>query len=268
MVDREAIEHLASVWSSTTELCGDFGEQEWNLPTDCPGWTVRDQVAHVLGTEMSLAGAESPGPAADRSVVHNELGAANQAWVESFRELPGAAVLGRFATTTKERLESLRAMPDHQLAADADTPLGRMSYADFLRVRVMDSWVHEQDIRTAVERPGGLDSAAAGAAIDLLLQPFGYVVGKKVRPREGTALGLHVHGPVQRSRVVEFSDGRGRQVEPTRETSAAVSTDTSTFARLAAGRWSAARALAAGRAEHRGDRELGRALLENLATTP
>lgn len=268
MADREVIQQLASVWSSIAELCGDFGEQEWNLPTDCPGWTVRDQVAHVLGTEMSLAGEESPASAADRSVVHNELGAANQAWVESFRELPGTALLGRFATTTKERLESLREMLDHQLAADADTLLGRMPYEEFLRVRVMDSWVHEQDIRTAAERPGGLDSVAAGAAVDLLLQPLGYIVGKKVRPREGTVLGLHVHGPVQRSRAVEFSDGRGRQVEPTRETSAAVSTDTTAFARLAAGRWSAEHALAAGRAEYRGDPEHGRALLENLATTP
>ena len=268
LVDREVIEHLDSVWSSMAELCADLGDSEWNLPTDCPGWTVRDQVAHVVGTEMSLLGHESPAPAPVRSFVHNELGAANQAWVEFFRELPASEALARFAAITKQRIGDLRGMPGDQLLAESDTFLGRMPYAEFLRVRRMDCWVHEQDIRAAVERPGGLGSNAAGAAVDLLLQPLGYVLAKKVRADEGTVVNLHVHGPVERRRTVQLSDGRGREVEPAADASAVVFVDTTAFARLATGRWDAERAFAEGRVECRGDRELGRALLANLATTP
>ncbi len=267
-MDREVIEHLDSVWSSMAELCADLGESEWNLPTDCPGWTVRDQVAHVVGTEMSLLGHASPAPAPDRSFVHNGLGAANQAWVEFFRQLPASEVLARFTAITKQRIGDLRGMPDDQLGADSDTLLGRMPYEEFLRVRRMDSWAHEQDIRSAVDRPGGLGSNAAGAAIDLLLQPLGYVLAKKVRADEGTVVDLHVHGPVARRRTVQLSDGRGREVEPTAEASAVVLVDTTAFARLATGRWNGERAVSEGRAECRGDRELGRVLVANLATTP
>lgn len=268
MVDREVIEHLDSVWTSTAELCADLGESEWQLATDCPGWTVRDQVAHVVGTEMSLLGHASPAPAPDRSFVHNELGAANQAWVEFFRELPVSEVLARFTAITKQRIGELRGMSDDELLAESDTFLGRVPYGEFLRVRRMDSWVHEQDVRAAVDRPGGFGSDAAGAAIDLLLQPLGYVLAKKVRADEGTVVDLHVHGPVERRRTVQLSDGRGREVEPTAEASAVVFVDTTAFERLATGRWEAERAVSEGRVESRGDRELGRALLANLATTP
>lgn len=268
MTHRETIEYLGTVWSSTVAACRDLDEPAWNLATDCPGWTVRDQLARVLGTEKSLAGHDVPGPASDQSIVHNDLGAINQAWVESFRSVPGSELLAHFDATTRQRLQMLRALTDDQLSAVIDTPIGRMSYGEFLRVRLMDSWVHEQDIRTVLDRPGDLDSPAAGAAVDLLLQPLGYIIAKRVRPRDGAVLRLDLHGPVSRRRAVEFSGGQGRQVEPTQEVSAAVATDAATFVRLAAGRWTASHALAEGSIECRGDRALAHALLENLATTP
>ena len=35
-----------------------------------------------------------------------------------------------------------------------------------MRIRVFDCWLHEQDIRDAVGRPGGEDGPAASVALD------------------------------------------------------------------------------------------------------
>ena len=56
-------------------------------------YEVKDHVAHMIGTESMLAG--RPRPSVPDAVVKaphvkNEIGAANEAWVESFRGRPPA----------------------------------------------------------------------------------------------------------------------------------------------------------------------------------
>ena len=48
--------------------------------------------------------------------------------------------------------------------------------------------MHEQDVRRAVGRPGGLDSAPARHTADYLAESLGYVLGKKVGAPVGTSL--------------------------------------------------------------------------------
>lgn len=268
MVDRSFIDHLAEVWDSMARLCAGLIADEWQLPTDCPGWTVKDQLAHVTGTESSLAGQPTPDLADRPSHVHNDLGAFNEAWVEHFRDVPAAQLMTQFTTITDQRLRDLRSKSDEELDEQTASPVGTVPYHEFMRVRVMDCWVHEQDIRTATGRPGGMDNSAAGAAIDRQLQTLGYVVGKKVQPPEGAVVLVQLDGPVQRYRAVQISDGRARPVDAPEDVITEIRIDTATFARLAAGRWTAEVVSEKGSVRLDGDPQIGHAVLENLATTP
>ena len=49
-----------------------------------------------------------------------------------------------------------------------------------LRNRPLDVWMHEQDVRRAVDRPGGMDSAAARHTAEYLAESLGYVLAKRV----------------------------------------------------------------------------------------
>ncbi len=60
MSDQEVVTHMARVWSSITALCATFTERDWKTPTDCPGWTVQDQIAHLIGGESRLLGLPAP----------------------------------------------------------------------------------------------------------------------------------------------------------------------------------------------------------------
>ncbi len=268
MIDRAFIDRLEHVWDSLAAVCGELTQHEWACTTDCPGWTVKDQLAHVTGTESWLAGWSEPEIGHRPDHVHNDLGAFNEAWIQHFRDTSTDVLLAQFADVSAARLKALRAMSDEQLQVPTTSPVGTVAYHQFMAIRVMDCWVHEQDIRNAVARPGGLDTDAAEAATDQLLQTLNYIVGKLVRPPEGTAVAMHLDGPVHRRRVLQIRDGRARVADTAPDVLSEVTTDSATFARLATGRWEPGSVLASGAVRLTGDHRIGRSLIENLATTP
>jgi uncharacterized protein (TIGR03083 family) len=267
--DRAFIGQLADTWRSTSAVCASLADADWDLATDCPGWTVRDQLAHMIGTESFLLGRPAPPVVPPVEHVLNPIGEMNEAWITPRRPLPGSEVLAEFDEVTAIRLAALEAMTDEELEAETPSPIGRVPYARFMDVRVMDCWVHEQDIRRAVGRPGGLDGPAARAALTRLLGSFGFVVGKRVAPPEATSVAIEIEGMGLGS-AVEIRDGRAVPIQPGAgdEPSVLILTDAETFACLAAGRWAGDKALDAGRVQIRGDAAIGEAVIRNLATIP
>ena len=75
-----------------------------------------------------------------------------------------------------------------------------------LRNRPLDVWMHEQDVRRAVGRPGGMDSAPARHTAEYLAESLGFVLGKKVGAPAGTSLVLDMEG----SAPFAFEDRRRR----------------------------------------------------------
>ena len=59
MPDMELVDHMEQVWQSIAKLCAPFTEEQWKTPTDCPGWSVQDQISHLVGAEV---GSSNPGP--------------------------------------------------------------------------------------------------------------------------------------------------------------------------------------------------------------
>jgi uncharacterized protein (TIGR03083 family) len=63
------VDDLVEVWRSLTAACKGIRAEEWDLATDCPGWTVRDQLSHIVGVEqMALCdGQRGSASAGDRA---------------------------------------------------------------------------------------------------------------------------------------------------------------------------------------------------------
>src|ERR1700728_2482970 len=38
---------LEETWGGLAEACFELAETEWALPTECPGWDVKDQLSHL-----------------------------------------------------------------------------------------------------------------------------------------------------------------------------------------------------------------------------
>ena len=95
-----------------------------------------------------------------------------------------------------KRHTALLADPPTDGSAKPDRIFGGVGWdwQTLLRNRPLDLWMHEQDVRRAVGRPGGLDSPAAAHTVDYLSESLGYVLAKRVGAAPGTTVRLEVEG--------------------------------------------------------------------------
>src|SRR5579864_6815517 len=92
-----ATEALGETWDSLADATHELSAAEWALPTECPGWDVKDQLSHLIGIERTIMGDAPPewdGPPGDH--VKNDFAAANEVWIAVRRPLEGAAVRAEF----------------------------------------------------------------------------------------------------------------------------------------------------------------------------
>jgi uncharacterized protein (TIGR03083 family) len=266
MSDQETVANMERVWQAIIALGTTFTEQEWKTPTDCPGWTVQDQVAHMLGSESRLLGLSVPNHTPQNtSHVKNELSQRNEVWVDWYRAWSGSQVLRRFQEVTGERLKMLRAMRPEDFEAPTQTPIGPGTMRDLLHIRIFDAWVHEQDIRRAVKRPGDLEGPVAEHAVGRVAMAMPYVVGRKVKPADGTTVVFAMPGAAGRTVALRMEGGRAKNLDEIPVTpTARLTMDVETFTCLGCGRWTPEAAVKAGKVQMTGDTALGQTILAQM----
>jgi uncharacterized protein (TIGR03083 family) len=215
-----------------------------------------------------LAGVAVPAvPEAETSGPHvkNEIARSNEAWVVTLRARTHAELLDDFRSVTAERLAALEALSDAEYDAPSWTPAGDATYGRFMEIRVFDSWMHEQDIRAAVGRPGHEAGPVAEQSVEEVVRALGYIVGKRAGVPAGSSVTLRLTGPVERTVHVAV-DGRATVVDTLPgPATAELALSSSLFMRLAGGRVPAEDELE--RIELSGDVALARQVASHLAFT-
>lgn len=234
---------LFAVWDDLDALLAGLSEADWRAASPLPGWDVKALVSHMIGTESFLAGIAAPKPDIDVSAlehVRNDIGAMNECWVRHLGGHANADVLESFRAITDDRRAALTALSDEEWNAVTATPTGPDTYGRFMRIRVFDCWMHEQDIRVALQRPPSDDELAgpaASLAVDEIAATMGYVVGRLAKAPEGSRVQFKLTGPLARTIRVRV-DGRAAVVDDFagQEPTATIRLDGLQFTRLAGGR--------------------------------
>ena len=230
---------LVGEWEALAELLAPLSEDEWLAVSPCPGWTVKDLAAHVIGTELTLEGQASPALTDELKAqdhIRNDIGAINEAWVDSFRSQPGSEVLAALKDVTGRRAQALAAMSQEEFDADSWTPAGPGSYGRFMQIRVYDCWIHEQDMRAALGRPGHLSGPQAEQSLDEVARALGFIVGKKAGAPQGSSVEIALTGPTARRMFVSV-EGRAAVVPAlSGEATATVTMPFDVFIPMASGR--------------------------------
>jgi uncharacterized protein (TIGR03083 family) len=205
---------MVTAYAETTQAVLDLGitcrQEDFDLPTQCDGWTVKDQIAHVVGLESLLAGnPEDDVDVPDHQWIRHDIGRFMERSVEARRSRSGHEVVQELAHVLPRRLTALR---DPQITLDSPMPSllgGEGTVGTQLRLRIIDIWCHEQDLRQALDRPGNLDSAAAATFVTSILDALPRRAAKAgLEP--GTSVILECTGPVvarEGVRITRTSDG-------------------------------------------------------------
>jgi uncharacterized protein (TIGR03083 family) len=276
----EDLAGLVTAYQQTTQAVVDLGrtcsDADFDLPTACPGWTVKDQISHVVGLESWLHTGVAPRvDVPDYDHVHHEAGKFVERSVELRRSMRGAKVVDELETVAAQRVEQLSA-PDLTLDSIVQGAWGPAPAGENLRTRILDIWTHEQDIRQALGRPGNLDSGGASVFMDLLFAALPRLVARNAGIEPGNVVIIDSTGPVAgRAGVwVEASeDGKPRGIplfsgiahdgDP-EDVFTTITLSTDALTRRAAGR---------GGLEDihytvQGDEDVARRVLENLVFVP
>ncbi|MER5858915.1 MULTISPECIES: maleylpyruvate isomerase family mycothiol-dependent enzyme [Streptomyces] len=268
------LQPYADAWTHSidaiSEMVQSLPDGEWNRRTPCPGWSVRDIVSHVIGMDCEMLGDPRPIHSLPRDLFHvtTEHQRYTEIQVDVRRHHTAPEMTAELEYTVIRRNRQLR-----NESRDPGTmvrgPLGtEVTLEQAYRMRAFDVWVHEQDLRAALGRPGGLDSPGAHVARDLLLEALPKVVAKDADAPRSSAVVIDVHGPVEFLRTVRVDiQGRGTlETAPALGPAVALTLDWETYVRLACGRISPESA--ADRVKTEGDPDLAAAILRHFAVTP
>jgi uncharacterized protein (TIGR03083 family) len=116
-------------------------------------------------------------------------------------------------------------------------PTGPGTLGDFLDIRILDLWIHDQDIRRALNISGNHGGPCAEHTIDRLIRTLPIVVGKRAATPEGESVSITISGAVQRSIYISVSEGRANIVAAApANLLCAITMDSTVFTALATGR--------------------------------
>ncbi len=261
---------LIEEWGALDALCSTFTEQDWKTQAPLPGWTVQDCIAHTVGIELMLMGEPAPDVPVDHlDHITDPINAMLETYIEVRRPSTGAEVLDELRTVTAARTATLVAMTDDDLDRVGPSPIGDVPYRQFMEVRLFDCWMHEQDIRVALDRPGHQHGEVPKTILTTRFpSALGFVVGKRAGAPDGSSVVFELRdGAVDGFNIVV--DGRAKVVpDAPADPTVRIVLPSISFVALCGGRFDRAEAEARGGLGIEGDVDLAERVLDNLAFTP
>ncbi|MEW2451336.1 maleylpyruvate isomerase family mycothiol-dependent enzyme [Streptomyces parvulus] len=267
------LQPYADAWTHSieaiSELVQPLAEAEWNRRTPCPGWSVRDIVSHVLGLDSEMLGDPRPIHTLPRDLYHvtNDHQRYTEMQVDVRRHHTAPEMTSELEYMIIRRNRQLRNEsrdPGTKVRGPLSTEL---TLEEAMRRHAFNVWAHEQDLRTALGRPGNLDSPGAHVARDVLLDELPAVVAERADAPRSSAVVFDVHGPVEFLRTIRVDiQGRGTlETAPALGPAATLTMDWETYFRLACGR--VGLQASADRIKTEGDPDLTDAILRHFTVT-
>ncbi|MEX2225821.1 MAG: maleylpyruvate isomerase family mycothiol-dependent enzyme [Dehalococcoidia bacterium] len=181
-------------------LLESLAPDEWDAPTVCAGWSVKDIAAHILADDFGNIARGRDGyrvswfDAPSWEALLDYINRQNEAWVDAMRRVSPRLIREllrfsgeRFVATMRAR--DLDAIGDPVSWAGPEPAPVRLDVAR----EYTERWLHQQQIRDAVGRPGLKNRSMFGPVLDTFVRalPFTY---RDVVAADGTHVRLIVEG--------------------------------------------------------------------------
>ncbi len=186
-------------------LLSQLHEEEWQQPTICTGWSVKDIVLHLLGDDIGLLSRKrdafddftimkTHSPLSSWSDLVAYINERNELWVQATRRTSNRLVC-TFLTMTGEEtyqyfssLDLLAPGEPVSWAGPAPAPV----WLDIAR-EYTERWVHQQHIRDAVGRPGLKDRYFFAPVLETFVRALPHTY-RDEHAADGTLIHLIISG--------------------------------------------------------------------------
>jgi uncharacterized protein (TIGR03083 family) len=186
--------------SALLNLLAGLTPEEWERPTACAGWSVKDVALHVLGGDLANVSRRRDNfedrntTAGNGENIVSLVNRINHQWVEATRRLSSRVICDLLAFSGPQLF-------DYFSSLDLSTLSGDVSWAGLDPAPVWldvareytERWLHQQHIRDAVGKPGLADRHFMGP----VLAAFVYALPVAFRDAEAaldTVVHMHIEG--------------------------------------------------------------------------
>lgn len=210
-------------------LVESLGDDDWDQPTDCTAWNVRDMLAHLAG---ACAGSATRRDARRQKLFNRYMFTApelvdgiNRRQLEDRADRSPAELLDELRIVGPKAIENRQRswwLVRNLMPIPVGHPTGVVRYGYLLDVLyTRDQWMHRADICRATGRSMQLTAEHDGRIVELVLRDLVRLMGRSI-----PTIDLFLTGDVE----LDYRFGMGTAAEAT------ISLDLIEFNRLASGR--------------------------------
>lgn len=181
------------------QLLRSLDDRDWVRPTGCPGWSVQDIAAHVLGDHVGRLSIQRDGHKVLNPVDGESFPAfiarINDEWVSAARRISPKLLTDMSASTGDQIVQFWNTVEMHTLswpvswAGPDPAPAWLDAARDFT-----EYWTHQQQICEATNRIGLTEPEYLGPVLDTFLRALPHTLRCVTAPL-GTTLEMTVTGP-------------------------------------------------------------------------
>jgi uncharacterized protein (TIGR03083 family) len=213
MIDRSVLrvpgpvivsELFPEVLDQLLKLLSSFSTDEWNRPTVCSGWSVKDIALHLLGVEVSILSRkrdqfhQSTATISDWSDLVSFINRLNETWIQAARRISPPLLLDFLGLAGRQSCEYFASLDPDASGDPVDWagPGAAPVWLDIAR-EYTERWHHQQQIRDAVGKPSLKSPQFLGPILDTFVLALPHAF-RDVEATEGATLNLILDGAAGR----------------------------------------------------------------------
>jgi uncharacterized protein (TIGR03083 family) len=207
----DLIAALDQTWSSIRELFRSLDPAEWESPTACSEWSVRDMAAHLGAVEGGFLGFQQPPAPKGWTTAHTGVDAWTAQGVAARRHWSTDQLIDEVDRVAETRMAHLQSLDDAGWQEPTMGPLGETTMRGLAEIRLLDVYIHLLDMRSGLGRPLAVEGepAALAGCVHRALQLSPWGAAKKAHLGDGTRIRLDLSDPAATTADIVVDGGRG-----------------------------------------------------------
>lgn len=185
---------------SLVRLLSDLSADDWNRPTACARWSVKDIASHLLGGEVGILSRHRDGYAYSGNpfISWEELVALinslNDTWVKATSRMSPRFLCELMKFTGEQVCDYFKSLDPYEIGGPVDWagPEPAPVWLDLAR-EYTERWHHQQQIRDAVGKPGLKERKFFAPVLDAFVRALPRTYAQ-VDAKDGTLIALTITG--------------------------------------------------------------------------
>lgn len=211
------VEHFPGLSAELLLLLKSLAISDWSAATACPGWSVKDVAAHLLGGNLSrlsfgrdrLKQPETTGGPMEYAELVDFINQRNAEWVSACRQISHPLLIQFIELTDPQVYEYFKSLPSCEKAGIPVSWAGETQSAWWFDIarEYTEKWLHQQHIRAAVGAPLLVERQWLFPVLDTFLRALPHAY-RNVNVPDGTAISLQISGEAGGDWVLLHQNGK------------------------------------------------------------